>query len=97
MEDVQSTTTGVASTTPPEWAAQLYRMMQTQNERMVALEAQIKHQNERGARTPEVPTPTTTTTTTNIVQGSESVRRKAKLPELAEFNGKRSEFRPWLI
>lgn len=79
-------------TSPPQWAAQLFQMLQVQNERMVALEAQLGQQNERSNRTPERSTSPTVNTTRDV----DPVRRKAKLPELAEFSGKRAEFRPWL-
>src|SRR4051812_40069424 len=88
MDNGQTTTTN----SPPQWAAQLFQMLQVQNERMVALEAQLSQQNERNNRTPE----RSTSPTINTARDVDPVRRKAKLPELAEFSGKRAEFRPWL-
>jgi len=77
---------------PPRWAAELFQMLQVQNERMTSLETQLGQQNERNRRTPERSISPTIDTTRDI----HPVRQKAKLPELAEFNGKRLEFRPWL-
>jgi len=88
MDNGQATT----GNSPPQWAAELFRMLQVQNERMVALEIQLGQQNERNNRTPE----RSTSPTVNATRDADPVRRKAKLPELAEFNGKRAEFRPWL-
>jgi hypothetical protein len=79
-------------TSPPAWASQLFQMIQVQNERMVALETQLGQQRETSARTPE----RSTSPTTGTARDNGTVRQKAKLPELAEFNGKRAEFRPWL-
>lgn len=91
-----------ASTTPPppEWATELFRLIQTQSEqmqlqnrRMETLEHQLRDQQRSGSiSTPE----TTTTTTDNTVREPSAVRKKNKLPELPEFSGKRAEFRPWL-
>ena len=89
--------------TAPEWAAELYQLIQTQNEqmqiqsrRMETLEQQLREQHRSGGTpTPETTT-TATVTTQDIIQEPLAVRKKNKLPELPEFNGKRAEFRPWL-
>lgn len=88
-----------ASAAPPDWATELFRLIQTQNEqmqlqnrRMENLEQQLKDQQHSGGISiPE----TTTPAADDTVRESLTVRRKNKLPELSEFSGKRAEFRPW--
>ena len=78
---------------PPEWATQLFQMIQTQNQRMEGLEQRLQAQSIGGS----APTPETTgTPMEESVREPMAVRQKKKLPELPEFTGKRTEFRPWL-
>jgi hypothetical protein len=89
---------------PPEWATELFRLIQTQNEqmqlqnrRMETLEQQLRDQQRSGdTSTPETTTTTTTTATKDTVREPLAVQKKNKLSELPEFSGKRAEFRPWL-
>ena len=83
------------SSAPPTWAAEMYRMMQQQNQRMEALEQQLREQRSGSSSTPEV-TPTVTTTDDTVREPMAVRVKKNKLPELSEFSGKRAEFRPWL-
>ena len=76
---------------PPEWAAQLFQLVQAQNQRMESLEQQFREQPNGGSTF----TPEATTTTEDVVREPMAGRKK-KLPELPEFSGKRTEFRPWL-
>jgi hypothetical protein len=56
-----------------------------------------EHQNGQINATPEsLSQGTSTVAIDESVQHRSVARSKAKLPELPEFNGKRSEFRPWL-
>ena len=74
---------------PPEWAAQLFQMIQSQNQRMEGLEQQLRGQQNGGSTlTPE------TSSTGDVVRELMAVRIKKKLPELPEFSRKRTEFRP---
>ncbi|OQV11378.1 hypothetical protein CLAIMM_15220 [Cladophialophora immunda] len=84
--------------TPPlEWAAQLYQMVQTQNQRMEGLEQLLQNQQNGGSTS----TPESTSQENSNVRELMAVRESSdqkhrKLPELPEFSGKRTEFRPWL-
>jgi hypothetical protein len=87
-----------ATDTAPQWATELYQLVQTQSQRLEFLEQQLRERR-NGI------TPTSEGTTSSIqareelVQGPTAVRTttKNKLPELPEFSGKRVEFRPWLM
>lgn len=83
---------------PPAWASQLFQMVQTQMERTQTLEQQLAEYRNGGVNaTPEsLSQGTSTAAMDENVQHQGAVHQKAKLPELPEFNGKRSEFRPWL-
>lgn len=95
--------TSAPAEAPPQWAAQLFQMIQTQNEqmvvqnqRMIELEQRLQQQNNgRGTTTPSRTT-TPPVIAAEVHTGIEPVRRKDKLPELSEFNGTRAVFRPWL-
>lgn len=95
--------TSAPTEAPPQWAAQLFQMIQTQNEqmvvqnqRMIELEQRLQQQNSsRGPTTPSRAT-TPPVIAAEVRTGTEPVRRKDKLPELSEFNGTRAVFRPWL-
>ena len=96
-------TSATPTEAPPQWAAQLFQMIQTQNEQMVvqgqrmaALEQQLQQRDSsRGINTPSRAT-TPPVVAADVVTGTVAVRRKDKLPELSEFNGTRAVFRPWL-
>lgn len=95
MDDQQT----ASESAPPQWAAQLFQMIQTQNEQMVlqsqriaAFEQQLGRRRDGSTPTPE----SSTSPVVEVVREPEAGRQKAKLPELAEFSGKRTEFRPWL-
>ena len=79
---------------PPEWAAQLFQMIQSQNQRMEGLEQQLRGQQNGGStHAPEI----SAAIIGDAVRESTAVQAKKKLPELPEFSGKRTEFRLWLI
>ena len=89
--DPQAAPQAASQAPPPEWAAQLYQLVQAQNQRMESLEQQLREQQNGGSTfTPE----TAATTNEDIVREPTAVRKKNKLPELPEFSGKRVEFRP---
>ena len=76
---------------PPEWATQLFQMVQSQSQRMEGLEQQLRERQNGGSTlTPE------TSANGDAVRESTAIQGKKKLPELPEYSGKRVEFRPWL-
>lgn len=83
--------------TAPAWAQQLFATMQQQSqaqtERIAILEQQLADQAQRQA---EITTPPITLASESIQAEVATKRRKDLLPIPPEFDGKRSEFRPWL-
>jgi hypothetical protein len=59
------------------------------------MQQQISLQNERLEQQNEVEVTVPIATPSPSAQDTQPTRQKAKLPELPEFKGKRSEFRPW--
>lgn len=96
-------TSAAATEAPPQWAAQLFQMFQTQNEqlvlqnqRMAEMEQRLQQQNSSRGTTPPTRATTPPDVAADISTETTTVRRKDKLPELLEFNGTRAVFRPWL-
>jgi hypothetical protein len=92
---------------PPAWAQELfgrlYNDMRAQAEQLRLLEQRIDERNRTSTTTAEtiprstpLPSQATTTSFGNEARRLEIMKRKDRLPDLPEFNGKRSEFRSWL-
>lgn len=87
---------------PPMWATHLYEMLNAQSQQLnllaqVTQKLQANQGNQPATPPSEAPTPKVTDPIVQETPTEQAVRKKAKLPELPEFNGKRTEFRPWVI
>ena len=83
-----------AGTSPPQWATQMAELLNAQAVQIQALQDELTRRN-HPTITPSY-APTTTYTPTETDRSDTFVRRKELLPKAPEFDGTKTEFRPWV-
>ena len=85
-----------AGTSPPQWATQMAELLNAQAVQIQALQDELTRRDHPTLTPSYTQPPTTTYTPTETDRSDTSARRKELLPKAPEFDGTKTDFRPWL-